>query len=126
MENLPKIYKNFFYFRKNLEKIQPIAPRAGSGRLEPAQAGSAQLVFFEKSTAIRGCQKIDSWALTKVKKFLLLGWMLWKSLIADIFKFPSVLNFPQPNESSKCRSRKDTAGRAICGKLTGCENSCRD
>ena len=71
IEIFPKSTEIFFifYFRENLEKLQPIAPRAGSGRLGPAQAGSAQLVFFEKSTAIRGPQKNDSWALTKVKKF---------------------------------------------------------
>ena len=68
MENLPQNYNFFFIFRGNLEGIQPIAARAGSGRLGPAQAGSAQLVFFEKSTAIRGSQKNDSWALTQIKK----------------------------------------------------------
>ena len=68
-QNLQKSFL-FFIFRENLEEIQPIAPRAVSGRLGPAQAGSAQLVFFEKSAAIRGPQKMIPGHWPKSKNFI--------------------------------------------------------
>ena len=48
-QNLRK-YLFIFIFLENLEKIQPVAPRAGSGQLGPAPAGSAQLRLARSSS----------------------------------------------------------------------------
>ena len=106
-QNPSKIFQNPFFkiiFLQNLRK-------STRSLLGPAPAGSAQLRPARPGSFLSRASKNSFLGPVKCENFLLVGWMVSKSLIARRFYFFSVLNSPPPNEGFKSRGSKGTKNR---------------